>query len=272
MSCVEGFYVSGKSPRRGKRMQSRLQGKRVLLTGASGGIGAAIARLVMQEGADVALSGTSGDKLEALRVQLEVLRVREDQKLLCLPALLAEDGEAQRLGDQASQQLGGLDGLVNNAGITCDGLFMRMSDADIEKVLALNLVAAMRLTRAVVRGMMKQRAGSVVNISSVVASMGNAGQCNYVASKAGLEGFSRALARELGSRNVRVNCVAPGFIETPMTKNLPDAQKDALLKSIPMGRMGQAEEIAQGVRFLISDEAAYVTGTTLHMNGGLYCH
>lgn len=249
--------------------QATMKNKTVLITGATGGIGACFARCFVKAGASVVLSGTRLPKLEALQKELESDLLAE-QRLFCVPAALGEEGAAQVLIDQALQHLGHLDVLINNAGITKDGLFMRMSDEDISDVLQLNLLAAMRLARSAIKGMMKQRSGNIINVSSVVASTGNPGQCNYVASKAALEGFSRALAAEVGARGIRVNAIAPGFIETPMTQVLPDAHKEALIKTIPLGRMGQAKEIASAALFLASEAASYITGTTLHVNGGMY--
>ncbi len=249
----------------------RVKNQCVLLTGATGGIGLAIAKTFVVAGAKITLSGTRLEKLEALKAALLEERNAREENIFCVPAILSEAGATETLCSQADKLMGSVDILINNAGITKDGLFMRMSDKDIEDVLQLNLVAAMQLSRCVVKGMMKRRAGRIINISSVVASTGNPGQCNYVAAKAGLEGFTRALAKELGSRQIGVNAIAPGFIETPMTNVLPAPHKEALTKTIPLGRMGKPEEIAAAVLFLASDAASYITGTTLHVNGGMLC-
>lgn len=243
-------------------------GQKVLLTGASGGIGEAIAMRFLENGADVVLSGTRTEKLEALKAKLATTATGQ---IFCVQSVLSEEGAAAALVQKATECLGGLDTVINNAGITRDGLLMRMKDADWDDVLRLNLTAVMQICRAAIRGLMSQRRGSIVNISSVVAAKGNPGQCNYVAAKAGLEGFTRSLALESASRGVRANCVAPGFIETPMTAALTDTQKESILKSVPFGRMGKPAEIADATLFLASDAASYITGTTLHVNGGMYC-
>jgi len=239
-----------------------LTGKSALVTGASGGIGAAIARALHGAGATVALSGTRQDPLEALAGDLGA-------RAHVIPCNLSDLAAVDALPKAAAEAMGGLDILVNNAGITRDQLFMRMSDADWDDVLAVNLTAAFRLSRACLRGMMKARWGRIIAITSVVGTTGNPGQGNYAAAKAGLVGMSKSLAAEVASRNITVNCVAPGFIETAMTDKLTDDQKGRILGQIPAGRMGSPEEIAAAALFLASDEARYITGQTLHVNGGM---
>ncbi|MGF7173663.1 3-oxoacyl-[acyl-carrier-protein] reductase [Azospirillum doebereinerae] len=239
-----------------------LTGKSALVTGASGGIGASIARALHAQGATVALSGTRVPPLEALAADL-------GERAFVVPGNLAEAASTEQLAKDAEAALGKIDILVNNAGLTRDQLAMRMKDDDWQAVLDVNLTAAFRLSRAAMRGMMKRRWGRIVNITSVVGVTGNPGQANYAASKAGLIGMSKALAAELASRNITVNCVAPGFITTAMTDALNDEQKQKLLPAIPAARMGEPGEIAAGVVYLASEEAAYVTGQTLHINGGM---
>ncbi|MCK5446449.1 MAG: 3-oxoacyl-[acyl-carrier-protein] reductase [Rhodospirillaceae bacterium] len=239
-----------------------LQGKKALVTGASGGIGGAIARALHAQGAEVALSGTRTDALDALKSDLG------DRAHSC-PARLGEEGAAAQLITDATDAMGGLDILVNNAGLTRDTLAMRMKDEDWQAVLDVNLTSAFQLIRASLRGMMKQRYGRVISVTSVVGATGNAGQANYAASKAGLVGMSKSIAQEVASRGITVNCIAPGFIETPMTDVLNDDQKSAITNNIPSGKMGQPDDIAAAAVFLAADEAAYMTGQTLHINGGL---
>lgn len=240
-----------------------LAGKTALVTGASGGIGGAIAKALDAQGARVALSGTRVEALEAVRADL-----RNDSPIL--PCSLSDSAAVDALVGQAEATLGGrLDILVSNAGVTKDGLLLRMKDADWESVLKINLEAYFRLSRAAMRSMMKNRWGRIIGITSVVGVMGNPGQANYAASKAGMIGFSKALAQEVASRNVTVNCVAPGFIASAMTDILPEAQKAALLSRIPAGRLGEGADVAAAVAYLASDEAAYITGQTLHINGGM---
>jgi 3-oxoacyl-[acyl-carrier protein] reductase len=239
-----------------------LSGKGALVTGASGGIGAAIARTLHGAGATVGLSGTRRDPLDALAAEL-------GERAHVLPCDLSDADALAALPGEAAKALGSLDILVNNAGVTRDGLFVRMSDEDWERVLEVNLTAAMRLTRAAMRGMMKARWGRVVTITSVVGATGNPGQANYAAAKAGLVGMTKAVAQEVASRGVTLNCVAPGFIATAMTDKLNDEQKAGIMGQIPMGRMGTPEEIAATVLFLASPEASYLTGATLHVNGGM---
>ena len=239
-----------------------LTGKTALVTGASGGIGGAIARVLHAQGAVVGLSGTRVEALDNLAAELGT-------RAHVLPVNLSEDGAAEDLIVRANAALGQVDILVNNAGLTRDTLALRMKDADWDLVLSVNLSASFKLARACLKGMMKRRAGRIVSVTSIVGVTGNPGQTNYAASKAGLIGMSKSLAQEVASRGITVNCVAPGFIRTAMTDVLPDAQKDSLVSSIPAGRMGVSEDIAHAVLYLASEEAAYVTGQTVHVNGGL---
>jgi len=239
-----------------------LTGKNALVTGASGGIGAQIAKDLHAAGATVGLSGTRVDPLEALASEL-------GERAHVLPCNLSDAEAVTALPKQAAEAMGSVDILVNNAGITRDNLFMRMSDDEWQSVIDVNLTSTMRLCKGVLRGMMKARWGRIVNISSVVGATGNPGQGNYAASKAGMVGMSKSLAYEVASRGITVNCVAPGFIETAMTDKLTDDQKGAILGNIPAGRMGAPNEIGSAVLFLASNEAGYVTGTTLHVNGGM---
>ncbi len=239
-----------------------LSGRKALVTGASGGIGEAIARALHKQGATVGLHGTRQEKLESLASEL-------GDRVKVFPANLSSRDEVKALGQKAEAELEGVDILVNNAGITKDGLFVRMSDADWDSVLEVNLTSVFRLTRELTHPMMRRRYGRIINITSVVGVTGNPGQANYCASKAGMIGFSKSLAQEIAPRNVTVNCVAPGFIESAMTEKLNDKQKDAILGMIPMKRMGVGDEIASAVVYLASAEAAYMTGQTLHVNGGM---
>ena len=239
-----------------------LSGKTALVTGASGGLGAAIARALHGAGATVGLSGTRTEPLEALAAEF-------GERARVLPADLSDAEALTALPKQAEQALGSVDILVNNAGITRDNLFVRMSDEDWDRVIAVNLTAVARLSKGVLRGMMKARWGRIVNISSVVGAMGNPGQANYAAAKAGMVAMSKSLAHEVASRGVTVNCVAPGFIATAMTDKLTEEQKAGIQGQIPTGRMGEADEIAAAVLYLASPEASYVTGATLHVNGGM---
>ncbi|MEE8139842.1 MAG: 3-oxoacyl-[acyl-carrier-protein] reductase [Alphaproteobacteria bacterium] len=239
-----------------------LDGRKALVTGASGGIGGAIARAFHGAGAEVVVSGTRIDALESLAADL-------GRGAHVVPADLAAAGGAERLVAGAEEALGGIDVLVNNAGLTRDGLTMRMKDEDWQTVIDVNLTAAFRLSRAVIRGMMKARWGRIISITSVVAAMGNPGQVNYAASKAGLTGLTKSLAAEVARRGVTVNCIAPGFILTAMTDVLDAAQRERLLAAIPGGRLGEPSEIAAAAVYLASEEAAYVTGQTLHVNGGM---
>jgi 3-oxoacyl-[acyl-carrier protein] reductase len=239
-----------------------LTGKTALVTGATGGLGGAIARALHAQGATVTLSGTRREALEALAAEL-------GGRVHIAPCNLADKAEVEALVPAAEAAMGQLDILVNNAGVTRDNLFMRMKDEEWETVLAVNLSAAFRLARASLKGMMKRRYGRIVSVTSVVGVTGNPGQGNYAASKAGLIGMSKSLAQEVASRNITVNCVAPGFIKSPMTDVLNDKQKEAILGSVPMGRLGEGGDIGAAVAYLASAEAGYVTGQTLHVNGGM---
>ena len=239
-----------------------LTGKAALVTGASGGIGGAIATALHGAGAVVGLSGTREAPLAELAAEL-------GERAHVLPCDLSDMAAVEALPKRAAEAMGTLDILVNNAGITRDNLFMRMSDEDWQSVIDVDLTSAFRLCRGAVRGMMKARWGRIVNITSVVGTAGNPGQANYCAAKAGLTGMSKALAQEVASRGITVNCIAPGFIATAMTDKLNDEQKGRITASIPTGRMGAPEEIASAVLYLASVEAGYVTGATLHVNGGM---
>ncbi|MEP1538493.1 MAG: 3-oxoacyl-[acyl-carrier-protein] reductase [Paracoccaceae bacterium] len=239
-----------------------LTGKTALVTGASGGIGAEIARKLHGAGAIVGLSGTRTEPLEALAAEL-------GERAHVLPCNLSDKAAVDALPKLAAEAMGSVDILVNNAGITRDNIFMRMSDDEWQSVIDVNLTATAKLCKGVLRGMMKARWGRIVNISSVVGATGNPGQVNYSASKAGMIGLTKSLAYEVASRGITVNAVAPGFIATAMTEKLTDDQKAGILGQIPMGRMGQADEIAAAVQYLTSTGAGYVTGTTLHVNGGM---
>ena len=240
-----------------------LTGKTALVTGASGGIGGAIAKSLHGQGAKVVLSGTRAEALEAVRAELGA-------NAFIAPANLSDIASVEALTKSAEEAAGGsIDILVNNAGITKDNLFMRMKDDEWDQVIAVNLTAAFRLSRAVLRGMMKKRWGRIIQITSVVGATGNPGQGNYAAAKAGLVGMSKSLAAEVASRNITVNAIAPGFIQTAMTDVLTDQQKEMIAARIPAGRMGLPGEIAAAVTYLASQEAAYVTGETIHINGGM---
>ena len=239
-----------------------LTGKRALVTGASGGIGAAIARTLHARGAAVAISGTRAERLAELADGL-------GERAHVVVGDLANPAAPGAVVAEATKAMGGLDILINNAGVTRDNVAMRMRDEDFSAVLEVNLVAAFRFARAAMKGMMKQRWGRIVGITSVVAFTGNPGQANYAASKAGMLGMTKSLAVELAGRGVTVNCVAPGFITSAMTDKLTDSQKERILGMIPAGRMGEADEVAAAVVYLASNEAAYVTGHTVHINGGM---
>ena len=239
-----------------------LSGKRALVTGATGGIGGAIARALHAQGATVAISGTRRAALDELAASL-------GERVHLVEANLSDKDSVEALVPAAEAAMEGLDILVNNAGVTRDNLFLRMKDEEWDQVIAVNLTAAFRLSRAAVKGMMRRRFGRIVNIGSVVGSTGNPGQGNYAASKAGLIGMTKALAAEVASRSITVNCVAPGFIASPMTETLTEKQREGILGGVPMGRLGQGEEVAAACVYLASAEAGYVTGHTLHVNGGM---
>jgi 3-oxoacyl-[acyl-carrier protein] reductase len=239
-----------------------LTGKTALITGATGTIGGTIARIVHAQGATVAISGTRREILDKLAAQL-------GERVHVLPCNLADRAETEALVPRAEEVMGQLDVLVANAGVTRDNLLVQLRDEDWEQVIAVNLSATFRLTRAAVRGMMRRRFGRVIAITSVVGTTGNPGQANYVAAKAGITGLIKAMAQEYAKRGVTANCVAPGFIVTPMTEKLNDKQREVILAKIPANRAGTAEEVAAAVVFLASNEAAYVTGQTLHVNGGM---
>ncbi|TXM97423.1 3-oxoacyl-[acyl-carrier-protein] reductase [Methylobacterium sp. WL64] len=239
-----------------------LTGRKALVTGATGGLGQAIARALHAQGATVALSGTRPAALEALAAEL-------GERASPVAADLSDKDSVEGLVPAAEAAIGPLDILVNNAGITRDNLFMRMKDDEWEQVLAVNLTAAFRLSRAAVKGMMRRRSGRIVNIGSVVGATGNPGQGNYAAAKAGLVGMTKALAAEVASRGITVNCIAPGFISSPMTDALNEKQREGILARVPAGRLGEGAEVAAACIYLSSAEAAYVTGHTLHVNGGM---
>jgi 3-oxoacyl-[acyl-carrier protein] reductase len=239
-----------------------LEGKTALVTGATGGIGEAIAKSLQAQGARVALTGRKADVLESLAKEMG-----GDTQFF--PCDLGEDGAGQKLIQDVEAALGSIDILVNNAGLTRDNIGMRMKDEEWDDVIQVNLGSVFRLTRAVLRGMMKRRFGRIINITSIVGVTGNAGQANYAASKAGMIGMSKSLAQEVASRGITINSLAPGFIKTAMTDVLTDQQKDKLLTAVPTGRLGSVDDIAAGVVYLASEEASYVTGQTLHINGGM---
>jgi 3-oxoacyl-[acyl-carrier protein] reductase len=239
-----------------------LEGKCALITGASGGIGGSIARALYGQGAKVALSGTRIDPLKALADDL-------GDRAFIVPCNLSDVDAVKALPQKASEEMGGIDILVNNAGITKDNLFMRMSDDDWHQVIDINLTSTMHLMKSVMRTMMKKRFGRIINITSIVGVTGNAGQVNYAASKAGMIGMTKSFAQEIATRGITANCIAPGFIETAMTAELPENVIKNMLDAIPQGRMGQADEIAASVAFLASNEASYITGQTIHVNGGM---
>ena len=239
-----------------------LNGKRALVTGASGGIGGAIAAALHRQGATVTLSGTRVDALKELGHRL-------GERVQIAPADLADPTSVEGLVPEAERLMGGLDILVNNAGLTRDGLSMRMKDEDFQLVLRVNLEAAFRLSRAALKGMMRQRFGRIVGITSVVGVTGNPGQANYAASKAGLIGMSKALAQEVATRGITVNCVAPGFIQSAMTDKLDEKRRETILAAIPARKLGAGDDVAAAVVYLASEEAGYVTGQTIHVNGGM---
>lgn len=239
-----------------------LTGKKALVTGATGGIGGAVAKALHAQGAHVGISGRNEEKLKALAAEL-------GERVTVLAADLSSGEAAANLAKQAEEALGQVDILVNNAGLTRDNLSMRMKDDEWNEVINVNMTSTFKLAQALQRGMMKRRWGRIINVASVVGVTGNPGQCNYVASKAGMIGWSKAMAQEIASRNITVNCIAPGFIATAMTDALNDDQKGRITANIPAGKMGASEDIAAAAVYLASDEAQYVTGQTIHVNGGL---
>jgi 3-oxoacyl-[acyl-carrier protein] reductase len=243
-----------------------MEGKIALVTGASRGIGQACALALAKQGATVIGTATSDKGAEAITAYLQ----EAGAKGRGMKLNVTDAAEVDAVIAAIEKDFGPIGILVNNAGINRDNLLMRMKDEEWDEIMATNLTSVFRLSRAVLRAMMKARAGRIISIASVVGAMGNAGQTNYSAAKAGIMGFTKSLAREVGSRNITVNCVAPGFIDTDMTRALPEAQRQALLSHIPLGRLGVADEIAEAVAFLAGDKAAYITGTTLHVNGGMY--
>ncbi len=248
-------------------LSNPLSNQIALVTGASRGIGKAIATELARQGAKVIGTATTEAGAEAISAYLAEIGAEAGKGLVLN---VTEPERCTAIIDEIAKEFGAIAILVNNAGITADQLAMRMKDDEWDKVIATNLTAVGRLSRGVLRGMMKAKTGRIINITSVVASSGNPGQMNYAAAKAGVEGMSRALAREIGSRNITVNCIAPGFIDTDMTKVLGEEQHAALLTQIPLGRLGKPEDIAAAVTFLASPQAAYITGSTLHVNGGMY--
>ena len=243
-----------------------LTGKRALVTGAGRGIGREIALELARAGASVVIINRNPERGSAVLTEIK----ESNGGGWSLLGDVADRETADNLAEEALKLTGGIDILVNNAGITKDNLFMRMKPEEWEQVMGVNLNGVYHITRSLIRHMVKQRFGRIVNIGSVVGSTGNPGQVNYSTTKAGLIGFTKSLANELGGRNITVNTISPGFIETDMTEELNEKQKEAILSQVPLGRMGSAEEVAWAVRFLVSDHAAYITGTTLHVNGGLY--
>ncbi len=239
-----------------------LTGKKALVTGATGGIGGAVAKALHAQGAHVGISGRNEEKLKALAAEL-------GERVTVLAADLSSGEAAAALAKRAEEAMGQVDILVNNAGLTRDNLSMRMKDDEWNEVINVNMTSTFKLAQALQRGMMKRRWGRIINVASVVGVTGNPGQCNYVASKAGMIGWSKAMAQEIASRNITVNCIAPGFIATAMTDALNDDQKGRITANIPTGKMGASEDIAAAAVYLASDEAQYVTGQTIHVNGGL---
>ncbi|MBL8574177.1 MAG: 3-oxoacyl-ACP reductase FabG [Hyphomicrobiaceae bacterium] len=243
-----------------------LTGKCALVTGASGGIGKAIAKALHARGATVGLTGTRREVLDAVKAELDAAG---EGRAHVFTANLGDRAQVDALIGDAEKAMGKVDVLVNNAGITRDNIFMRMKDEEWDQVLEVNLTSSFRLARAAIKGMMKRRVGRIISITSIVGVTGNPGQANYAAAKAGMNGMTKSIAQEVGSRGITVNAVAPGFIETAMTDALNEKQRETILAKVPAGRLGSAEEIAAAVVFLASDEAAYVTGQTLHVNGGM---
>ncbi|HKO06562.1 MAG TPA: 3-oxoacyl-[acyl-carrier-protein] reductase [Alphaproteobacteria bacterium] len=239
-----------------------LTGKTALVTGATGGIGNVLAKALHAQGAVVAVSGTRTEALEALKGEL-------GERAFAFSCRLDDARSIEALAKEAEAAMGSIDILVNNAGITRDGLVARMRDEEWLQVIEIDLTAAFRLVRATLRGMMRKRWGRIINVGSVVGATGNAGQANYAAAKAGLVGLTKALAAEMAPRNITANCVAPGFVDTPMTRGLTDRQREMILSRVPLARLGTGADVAAAVAFLASDEAAYITGHTLHVNGGM---
>ena len=240
-----------------------LQGKKALITGASGGIGKEIAKVLIEHNAEVCISGRNHEELNALKKSL-------GKKCHVVTCDLSKKDEIIELIKKADEFMGYIDILVNNAGITKDNIFLRMSENEWEDVLNVNLNATFNVLKLITKGMVKRKYGRIINISSVVGVTGGAGQVNYSASKAGLIGLTKSLSQEVATRNITVNCIAPGFIETPMTEKLDDKRKDAILNSIPMNRIGKPKDLSSAIIFLASQESSYITGQTLHINGGLY--
>jgi len=246
-------------------MSESLKNKISLVTGASRGIGAAIAIELAKCGASVIGTATSEKGAEIIKKSFEINKVKGQAMVLDVNS----NASIETLMDKINEEFGAVDILINNAGITRDTLLMRMKEEDWDAVISTNLKSVYKLSQAVLRGMMKNRSGRIINISSVVGHMGNAGQTNYAAAKAGINGFTKSLAQEVGSRGITVNAIAPGFIDTDMTRALDDTQRESLLKHIPLAKLGQPQDIAQAVCFLASDAANYITGETIHVNGGM---
>ena len=240
-----------------------LEGKKALITGASGGIGKEIAKVLIEHNAEVCISGRNHEELNALKKSLGM-------KCHVVTCDLSKKDEIIELVKKADEFMGYIDILVNNAGITKDNIFLRMSENEWEDVLNVNLNSTFNILKLITKGMVKRKYGRIINISSVVGVTGGAGQVNYSASKAGLIGLTKSLSQEIATRNITVNCIAPGFIETPMTEKLDDKRKDAILNSIPMNRIGKPKDLSSAIIFLASQESSYITGQTLHINGGLY--
>lgn len=246
-----------------------LKGKSAIITGGTAGIGKAIALLFVQQGADVAIFGTNAERAKKVAEELEAAKLEPTQKIAAFLVDVSNSGEVTKTIDQLILDWGKIDVLVNNAGITRDGLLMKMSEQDWDAVLQTNLKSVFNTCKALTRPMMKARSGSIINISSVIGLTGNAGQVNYAASKSGMIGFTKSIAKELASRGVRANCIAPGYIETQMTDVLPPAVKEAIMGKIPLGRIGKPEDIARIALFLASDWSNYVTGQTVAVDGGM---
>ncbi len=240
-----------------------LKDKKALITGASGGIGKELARVLVEYDAEVCISGRNVEELNELKESL-------GDKCHIVPCDLSNKNEISELVSKSEEVLGQIDILVNNAGITKDNIFLRMSDQEWEDVLNINLNSTFNILKLITKGMVKRKYGRIINISSVVGATGGAGQVNYAASKAGLIGLTKSLSQELATRNITVNCIAPGFIETPMTEKLDDNRKDIIIKSIPANRIGTPKDLSSAVIFLASQESSYITGQTIHINGGLY--